>query len=80
MEKLIKNVDEHSWRDLKVEAAKQGKPIGRFLTQLVTEHKKMETEKNNWDIILKRGKMLTKAEAKVAKNAILVFEKEYDFE
>ncbi|HKZ50002.1 MAG TPA: hypothetical protein VJ110_03290 [Candidatus Nanoarchaeia archaeon] len=80
MERLIKNVDEKSWRSLKAEAAKHGKPIGKFLAYLVEEHTKIESKKSNWEEILKVGKILTDEEARKVKGATAVFEKEYGFE
>jgi len=80
VERLVKNVDEKSWRILRVEAVKHGKPIGKFLGFLVEEHVKREGEKTNWDAILKMKPSLSDAEAEKIKRAIKVFEKSYGFE
>ena len=80
VERLVKNVDEKSWRILRAEAVKHGKPIGKFISVLVEEHVKRESSGSNWDVILRRKPFLTAAEAEAVKKAAGVFEQSYGFE
>ena len=66
--KAIKNVSEESWKIFRAEAIKHGVTTGKMLEILVKDHvKKEKTEKNAWDIILKRKPFLTKKEAEIVR-------------
>ncbi|MBI2565365.1 hypothetical protein HYV79_05295 [Candidatus Woesearchaeota archaeon] len=64
MNKLVKNVDVESWRELKLEASKHNMNLGKFLSFLVKEHKQ-------------KGKMiplfdLITASCAISNNAVLI--------
>lgn len=81
MEKIIKNVDEHSWLELKGEAARHRLKISEFLGYLVKEHKRIERKKNNaWNYVLRGGKRLSDADAMAIRKTISTFEHGYNFE
>ncbi|HLD83316.1 MAG TPA: hypothetical protein VI979_00495 [archaeon] len=79
MQKLVKDVKEENWKAFRAEAAMHGLKVGEFFGYLVEEHVKMERKIDNWDSLLKR-KALTEKDAKKMKEALKIFEKEYDFE
>lgn len=83
MEKLLKDVDERSWQELKGEAAYHQLKIGEFLGYLVKEHKRAERKKKKaWDYVLCGKKSLSRAEAATMREALSssAFEREYTFE
>jgi len=80
MEKLIKKVDEKSWREFKAESARHGMKMGEFLGHLLTEHKKTSHNGNAWDMILKRKRWITDQEAEQMVKANEAFEQIEDFE
>lgn len=83
MEKLIKDVDERSWLELKGEAAYHRLRVGEFLSYLVKEHKRSERKKKKaWDYVLRGKKSLSKAEAATMRETLSssAFEREYTFE
>lgn len=81
MEKLIKDVDERSWLELKGEAARHRLKLGEFLSYLVKEHKRIERKKKNaWAYVLRGGKRLADADATAIRKTISTFEHGYNFE
>ncbi len=82
MEKLLKNVNEKSWHELKVEAMRHRLSLGKFLTYLLKEHKEAEMKKEDgWDYLFAKRRKLSDSEAESIKKTIHeVFESEYGFE
>ncbi len=78
---MIKNVDEHSWLELKGEAAHHKLKVGEFISYLVKEHKRIERKKKNaWEYVLLGRKRLADADATAIRKTISVFEHDYNFE
>lgn len=81
MKKLLKNVDEKSWHELKVEAMRHKLPLSQFLAYILREHKASESKAKGWNYLFAKRKKLSEAEAASMKKTIHdVFEREYDFE
>jgi len=81
MHKLLKNVDEESWNELKVEAARHRQTLSAFLASIVREHQLTERKKRAaWDVVLNGKKHLTDADAAALRKALAPFEKEHGFE
>ena len=59
--KTIRNVNEETWRELKMLATKRKVSLGILLKNMIAEYKK-ETN-NTWDVILNTEKILSEDEA-----------------
>jgi hypothetical protein len=59
--KTIKNVDEETWRDFKVLAAKSNLKMALLLKIMIKEFEKKSEE--SWNKILKSGKNLSREES-----------------
>lgn len=75
MDVCIKNVNDEAWRTFKAESARKGFKLGEFFTEMVSKNLK----KSGWDVLLDVKKPLNAKEAKIMKDAMKEFRKDFDF-
>ena len=75
--KTIRDVDEETWRRLRVLSAEHDTTIGRILKKITNDYE--ERNKNFWDKILKGEKIITDKEAMEHESLVRKSRKEYGF-
>ena len=75
--KTIKDVDEETWRKLKMLSAEHDITMGKILKKITTDYE--ERNKNFWNKILKGEKIITDKEAKEHEALVKKSRKEYGF-
>ncbi|OIO41307.1 hypothetical protein COU56_02335 [Candidatus Pacearchaeota archaeon CG10_big_fil_rev_8_21_14_0_10_31_9] len=75
--KTIKNVDEETWREFKVIAAKNNVKMSALLKMMIKEFEK--NNKNFWNEILNGEKLMTDREAEEMKRITANIRKEKGF-
>ncbi len=75
--KTIKDVDDETWRKLKVLSAEHDTTMGKILKKITEDYN--ERNRNFWDNILKGEKIITDKEAKEHEDLVKKLRKEYGF-
>lgn len=78
MDRAIKNVEEVTWRQFKLEAVKIGLPMGAFLGRLVESYREKKSAAN-WDAVFSHEKRLSRDEVKSLRKEISQFREGFDF-
>ena len=73
--KTIKDVDDETWRKLKVLSAEHDTTMGKILKKITEDYN--ERNRNFWDNILKGEKIITDKEAKEHEDLVKKLRKEH---